>query len=128
MSPFSLDKPLIGWQADGQATVRHPHAAPDAPSLDKWGANRVQHAVGWLAIVQARAHAGERVTPKLDVRLRAAGFRLEQDVLNRWRATHESGLITAWADDLHTLHSWLLSTAQRPTQTPSKETNGTPAT
>lgn len=128
MPPFSLDEALIGWQADSQATVRHPHAAPGTPALDRWGAARVQYAVGWLATVQARADAGERVTPKLDIRLRAAGFKLEQDTLSRWRATHESGLITAWADDLTTLHGWLLATAQLPTHTTSEATNGTPAT
>jgi hypothetical protein len=40
------------------------------------------------------ANTGLRVTPKLDIRIKAAGFRLEQDALNRWRATHEGGLVT----------------------------------
>lgn len=126
--PFSLDELLAGWQADGETTVRHPYRAPDAPALEKWGAARVQHAASWLATVQARANAGQRVTPKLDIRLRAAGFKLEQDKLNRWRASHEGGLITAWADDLPTLHGWLLSTTQHSMQTPGEEPNGTPTT
>lgn len=125
---FSLDELLAGWLANGQTTVRHPYGAPDAPSLDKWGAARVQQAASWLATVQARADAGQPVTLKLDIRLRAAGFKLEQDALNRWRATHEGGLITAWADDLPALHGWLLSTAQRPIQHPSEATRGPTAT
>ncbi len=128
MPTFSLDECLSGWLPDGEIRVRHPHGALDAAALEKWGAARVQNAVGWLATVQARADAGHRVTPKLDVRLRAAGFKLEQDALNRWRATHEGGLITAWANDLTTLHGWLLATTQLPTQTTSEATNGTPVT
>lgn len=125
---FSLDELLTGWQADGETRVRHPHGDPETPALDKWGAARVQNAAGWLATVQARVDAGQRVTPKLDVRLRAAGFRLEQDALNRCRATHEAGLITAWADDLETLHAWLLSTAQPAMQTPGEATDEPQAT
>lgn len=128
MPHFSLDERLSGWLPDGEIRVRHPYGAPDAPALEKWGAARVENAAGWLATVQARADAGQRVTPKLDIRIKAAGFRLEQDALNRWRATHESGLVTAWADDLPTLHGWLLATTQLPTQTKSEATNGAPAT
>jgi hypothetical protein len=121
---FSLDSILAGWQPDGETRVRHPHSAPDSPGLVRWDAASVQRAVGWLATVQTRAAAGVPVTPKLDIRLRAAGFKLEQDALNRWRATHASGLITAWADNLPTLHAWLLSTAQPPTQTPGEASDG----
>jgi len=123
-----LDALLARWQGDAATKVRHPHGDPEAPALERWGAVRVQHAAGWLATVQARARAGQRVTPKLAIRLRAAGFRLEHDAGNRWRATHAGGLITAWADDLPQLHAWLLSTVQLPTQTPSEAINGTPAT
>jgi hypothetical protein len=115
MPMFSLDEALAGWLAEGVASVRHPHAAPDAPALRKWNAAHLQHAVGWLATVQARAEAGHPVTPKLDLRIRAAGFTLERDDTGRCRATHPEGLITSWADDLPTLHGWLLATAQRPT-------------
>ena len=128
MPHLSLDERLSGWLPDGEIRVRHPHGAPDAPALEKWGAARVEHAAGWLATVQARADAGHRVTPKLDVRLRAAGFKLEQDALNRWRATHEGGLVTAWANDPATLHGWHLATTQLPTHLTSEATNGTPAT
>ena len=125
---FSHNEVLAGWQAAGAQTVRHPHGAPDAPALEPWGAVRVQHAVGWLATVQARAEAGLRVTPNLALRLRAAGFTLAHDTLNRWQARHEGGLITAWADDLPQLHGCLLATVQRSIQTPSEVINDTPAT
>ena len=126
--PFSRNELLAGWQATGAHEVRHPHGAPDAPALEPWGAARVQHAVGWLATVQARAKAGQRVTPNLALRLRAAGFMLAQDTLNRWQARHTGGLITAWADNLPQLHDWLLATVQRSTQNPSEAINDTPAT
>lgn len=101
---------LARWQADSGATFRHPHAAPDTPTVWGWSAVRVQQAVTRLATVAARADAGMPVTSRLDLRIRAAGFWLTQDAQGRWRATHEAGLITAWADDLPTLHGWLLAT------------------
>jgi hypothetical protein len=107
---FSLDTILAGWQPDGETRVRHPQRT----RLTGPGA------VGRRQRAASRRLAGDGAGPRrrwcagdAEARYSPPGSRLQAGArrLNRWRATHASGLIT-WADDLPTLHAWLLSTAQ----------------